>query len=74
MRYVTHSVFRIVEADADEMSEHYARTLSPAKVEPLKQGQRISVEDGHYTIGRYGVWNGKCHSGMKVALANAPAS
>jgi AraC-like DNA-binding protein len=34
----------------------------------------MSVEDGHYATGRYGVWNGRCHSGMKVALANAPAS
>lgn len=72
MRYVTHSAFRIVEADADEMSEHYARTLSPAKVEPLKPRQRISVEDRHYSAGRYSVWNGRCHSGMKVALASAP--
>ncbi len=72
MRYVTHSVFRIVEADADEMSEHYARTLSPANVEPLRPRQRISVEDRHYTIGRYSVWNGKCHSGMKVSLGSAP--
>jgi AraC-like DNA-binding protein len=74
MRYVTRSVFRTGEADADEMSEHYARTLSPARVEPLKPRERISVEDGHYATGRYGVWNGRCHSGMKVALANAPAS
>jgi len=72
MRYVTHSVFRILEADADEMSEHYAKTLSPAKVEPLKPRQRISVEDRHYSAGRYSVWNGRCHSGMKVALAGAP--
>lgn len=72
MRYVTHSAFRIVEADADEMSEHYAKTLSPAQVEPLKPRQRTSVEDRHYTAGRYSVWNGRCHSGMKVALAGAP--
>lgn len=72
MRYVNHSTFRVVEADADEMSEHYARTLSPAKVEPLKPSQRISVEDRHYSAGRHSVWNGKCHSGMKVALASAP--
>jgi AraC-like DNA-binding protein len=72
MRYVTHPAFRIVEADADQMSNHYARPLSSAKAEPLRQRQRISVEDKHYTIGRYSVWNGKCHPGMKSAFASAP--
>jgi AraC-like DNA-binding protein len=70
MRYVTHCAFRIVEADADEMPEHYQRTLSPTKVEPPRQRQRISVADKHYTIGRYSVWNGKCHS-VKAAFATA---
>ena len=73
MRYVTHSVFRIVNADADEMTEHYARTLSPAKVEPLQRGALISVEDQHYAVGRCSVWNGRCHSGMKVTLGVATA-
>lgn len=72
MRYVTHSAFRIVDADADEMSEHYGKTLSPAKVEPLRQHQRISVEDRHYSVGRYSAWNGICHSGMRVTLNTAP--
>jgi AraC-like DNA-binding protein len=72
MRYVTQSVFKIVEADADEMSEHYARTLSPAKVEPLYQHSLISVEDRHFAIGRCSIWNGRCHSGMRVTLAQAP--
>jgi AraC-like DNA-binding protein len=72
MRYVTHSVFRIVNADADEMTEHYARTLSPAKVEPLQRGALISVEDQHYAVGRCSVWNGRCHSGMKVTLSGGP--
>jgi AraC-like DNA-binding protein len=61
-----------VKADADEMSEHYARTLSPAKVEPLQPHQKISVEDRHYAVGRFGIWNGACHSGMKVTLSSAP--
>jgi AraC-like DNA-binding protein len=72
MRYVTQSIFRIVQADADEMSEHYARTLSPAKVEPLRQHGLISVEDRHFAVGRCSIWNGRCHSGMRVALAQAP--
>ncbi|WFU05999.1 AraC family transcriptional regulator (plasmid) [Rhizobium sp. CB3171] len=72
MRYVTHSVFKIVDADADEMTEHYARTLSPATVEPLRRGSLISVEDRHYAVGRFSVWNGKCHSGMRVTLPSGP--
>jgi AraC-like DNA-binding protein len=72
MRYVTHSVFKIVNADADEMTEHYARTLSPVKVEPLQRRSLISVEDRHYTVGRCGVWNGRCHSGMRVTLSGGP--
>ncbi|WFU12383.1 AraC family transcriptional regulator (plasmid) [Rhizobium sp. CB3090] len=72
MRYATHSVFKIVDADADEMTEHYARTLSPAKVEPLQRGSLISVEDRHYAVGRCSVWNGKCHSGMRVTLSSGP--
>jgi AraC-like DNA-binding protein len=54
------------------MSEHYARTLSPAKVEPLRQHALISVEDRHFAVGRCSIWNGRCHSGMRVALAQAP--
>ncbi|MBB6303539.1 AraC family transcriptional regulator [Rhizobium leucaenae] len=72
MRYVSHSVFKIVDADADEMTEHYARTLSPAKVEPLQKGSLISVEDRHYAVGRCSVWNGRCNSGMKVTLSSGP--
>ncbi|EJK78890.1 AraC family transcriptional regulator [Rhizobium sp. AP16] len=72
MRYASQSVFKIVKADADEMSEHYARTLSPAKVEPLRQHSLISVEDRHFSVGRYSVWNGRCQSGMQVTLSQAP--
>lgn len=72
MTYVTHTVSRIVGADADEVSEHYAKTLSPAKVEPLQRNAQISVEDGHYSMGRYGIWKGSCHSGMKVSLSSPP--
>ncbi|WP_018237113.1 AraC family transcriptional regulator [Ensifer sp. BR816] len=70
MRYAPHRpAFRIVEADADEMSEHYARTLSPATVEPLERGGSISVEDRHYTSGPFSIWSGMCHSGMKVTFS-----
>lgn len=70
MRYVPQrQSFRIVEADADEMTEHYARTLSPAKVEPLVRGRRIMVEDRHYSAGPFSIWCGKCHSGMKVTFS-----
>ncbi|WP_343069999.1 AraC family transcriptional regulator [Rhizobium paranaense] len=54
------------------MTEHYARTLSPANVEPLQRGSLISVEDRHFAVGRFGVWNGKCPSGMRVTLSSGP--
>ncbi|WP_037380595.1 helix-turn-helix transcriptional regulator [Sinorhizobium americanum] len=70
MRYAPQRpAFRIVKADADEMSEHYARTLSPAKVEPLQVGGHISVEDRHYSAGPFSIWAGMCHSGMKVTFS-----
>jgi AraC-like DNA-binding protein len=70
MRYVNQSFgFRIVEADADEMTEHYARTLSPAKVEPLGQSNLILVEDRHFDAGPFSIWSGKCHSGMSVTFS-----
>ncbi|MBB3609644.1 AraC family transcriptional regulator [Rhizobium sp. BK602] len=72
MRYVTQSDFKIVQASPDAMSEHYAKTLSPALVEPLQPDALISVEDRHFAVGRCDVWNGKCHSGMKVTLSRAP--
>lgn len=73
MRYVNQRFgFRIVEADADEMTEHYARTLSPAKVEPLEKNGRILVEDRHYDSGPFSIWSGKCHSGMSVSFSRPP--
>ncbi|MFK0164069.1 AraC family transcriptional regulator [Rhizobium sp. NPDC090279] len=54
------------------MTAHYARTLFPAIVEPLAARGTISVEDRHYTVGSYGVWSGKCNSGMSVALPGGP--
>ena len=72
MTYVTQSVFKIDNADAEEMTAHYARTLFPAVVEPLQRGASISVEDRHYTVGSSSVWNGKCHSGMSVMLSGGP--
>ncbi|WP_162943979.1 MULTISPECIES: AraC family transcriptional regulator [unclassified Rhizobium] len=72
MTYVTQSVFKIDNADAEEMTAHYARTLFPAVVEPLKRRASISVEDRHYTVGSCSVWNGKCHSGMSVTLPGGP--
>ncbi|MDL2410481.1 helix-turn-helix domain-containing protein [Rhizobium calliandrae] len=72
MRSVSHSVFKITNADADQMTEHYARTLSPVKVEPLLRRSLISVEDRHYIVGRCAIWNGRCHSGMKVTLSGGP--
>lgn len=67
--FAQRRAFRIVKADADEMSEHYAKTLSPAKVEPLTRGGRILVEDRHFSLGPFSIWAGKCHSGMKVTFS-----
>lgn len=72
MRYVTQSVFKIDAADAAEMTAHYERTLFPAVVEPLHRGMLVSVEDRHYTLGEFSVWNGSCHSGMSVTLSGGP--
>lgn len=72
MRYVTHSVFKIEVAEAEEMTAHYERTLFPAVVEPLHPRTRVSVEDRHYTLGDFSVWNGTCHSGMNVTLSGGP--
>ncbi|MFS8113752.1 helix-turn-helix domain-containing protein [Rhizobium jaguaris] len=72
MKYAGLSVFKIMNADADEMTEHYAKTLSPVKVEPLQRRSLISVEDRHYAVERCGVWNGRCHSGMRVTLSGGP--
>lgn len=73
MRYVNQRVgFRIVEADADELTEHYAKTLSPATVEPLGKGDRILVEDRHYDSGPFSIWSGRCHSGMSVSFSQPP--
>lgn len=70
MRYVNQrSGFRVVEADADEMTEHYARTLSPARVEPLGPSNCILVEDRHYDAGPFSIWSGRCHSGMRVTFS-----
>ena len=68
MRYAQIG-FQVVEADADEMTEHYARTLSPAKVEPLRPNERIVVEDRHYDAGPFSIWSGRCHSGMSVTFS-----
>ncbi|MCA1367292.1 helix-turn-helix domain-containing protein [Bradyrhizobium sp. BRP14] len=67
--FAQRRAFRIVKADADEMSEHYAKTLAPAKVEPLTRGGRILVEDRHFSLGPFSIWAGKCHSGMKVTFS-----
>ncbi|MCA1491281.1 helix-turn-helix domain-containing protein [Ensifer sp. NBAIM29] len=73
MRYVNQRFgFRIVEAGADEMTEHYERTLSPARVEPLEKSGRILVEDRHYESGPFSIWSGKCHSGMRVSFSEPP--
>jgi len=67
--FAQRRALQIVKADADEMSEHYAKTLSPAKVEPLTRGGRILVEDRHFSLGPFSIWAGKCHSGMKVTFS-----
>lgn len=72
MTYATRSVFKVEKADAEEMTAHYARTLFPAIVEPLRPRGTISVADRHYTVGSCSIWRGKCHSGMSVKLSGGP--
>lgn len=65
-------MFKIERADAAAMTAHYERTLFPAVVEPLYPRTPVSVEDRHYTLGDFSVWNGRCHSGMSVRLSGGP--
>lgn len=69
MRNAAHSMFKIEGAEAGEMTAHYERTLFPVVVEPLHPGTLVSVEDRHFTLGDFSVWNGRCDTGMRVALS-----
>ena len=60
--------FHIDNADANMLSEHYARTLSRVVIEPLARQKRITVEKHHYKVGSCGIWTGAFHSGMQVKL------
>ncbi|NLS00947.1 AraC family transcriptional regulator [Rhizobium sp. P38BS-XIX] len=72
MKSLTGSVFKIENADAAEMTAHYEKTLFPAVVEPLQRRMLVSVQDRHYSLGDFSVWNGSCHSGMRVTLSGGP--
>ncbi len=60
--------FHIVDADADEISEHYRNTLYPVEIKPISAFDRISVEDRHYCLAEGSVWGGHCKNGMTVSL------
>ena len=68
MQDVALSGFGIEETHADEMSNHDARMLIQARVEPRGRNQGISVEDKHYIVGRFSAWKGA----LKVASDGAP--
>jgi AraC-like DNA-binding protein len=63
---------RISNADADQLTEHYKKTLSPTIVEPLGARGRISVEDSHFALDSAAIWDGACHSGMEVTFIEPP--
>jgi AraC-like DNA-binding protein len=66
------SRFKIVEADVDQLQEHYAKTLKPVRVGALNRGTSISVEDTHFSTGDFDIWSGICRSGMEVNFSEAP--
>lgn len=66
------SHFKIVEADVDQLREHYAKTLKPVRVSALNRGAAISVEDLHFSTGDFDIWSGICRSGMEVSFSEPP--
>jgi AraC-like DNA-binding protein len=66
------SSFKIVEADLEELRDHYARTLKPVRVLPIVHGGRVSVEDLHFSVGEFDIWSGQCRSGMEVSFTEPP--
>ena len=66
------SRFKVVEADVDQLREHYAKTLKPVRVSSLNKGGSISVEDLHFSTGEFDIWSGVCRSGMEVSFSEPP--
>jgi AraC-like DNA-binding protein len=66
------SRFKVIEADVDQLRQHYKRTIASAHVNPLAGSKTISVEDLHVTIGEFDIWAGNCQSGMEVCFSEAP--
>ncbi|OBZ94955.1 AraC family transcriptional regulator [Pararhizobium polonicum] len=66
------SRFKVVEADVDQLREHYANTLKPVRVNPMNRGASISVEDLHFSTGDFDIWSGLCRSGMEVSFSEPP--
>lgn len=66
------SRFKVIEADVEQLREHYARTLKPVRVLPIVRGGRVSVEDLHFSVGEFDIWSGHCRSGMEVNFTEPP--
>jgi len=66
------SRFKVVEADVDQLREHYAQTLKPVRLNALNRGASISVEDTHFSTGDFDIWSGICRSGMEVSFQEPP--
>jgi AraC-like DNA-binding protein len=64
--------FGVTDADADQLREHYARTLTPVDLNPVDKSGTISVEDLHFTVGDFSIWSGSCRSGMEVRFSEPP--
>ena len=58
--------YRLRSNDPDEIADHYARTLFPARVLPIGRDGFIDVSDHHHEAGLVSMWSGTCPSGMEV--------
>lgn len=66
------SKFKVVDADIEQIREHYADTLKPVQVNTIGKGGKISVEDLHFSVGEFDIWSGMCRSGMEVNFTEPP--
>lgn len=66
------SRFEVVEADVEQLRDHYRRTLKPVQVFPIARASKVSVEDLHFSVGEFDIWSGRCRSGMEVSFTEPP--
>jgi len=65
--------FHIDNADADQLSEHYAKMGARMVIEPLATHKYVTVEDYHqYNTGSFRTWTGAYPSGMQIKFPEPP--